>query len=256
MYFVMMRLQTISEKINRSMARVFWRVGIDRAGIIDVTLDNDSDESGLMAELAVLRYLLVDQQVFGVEPFSGVGITLEVSKGAIKKLARSKSTKIEASKFAAFLSMRMQGCEIKVSKDRTYMAAPDEESIEYLLAKNSIYGKTFESLSTPAIGEILITKHALEQYINRVESGQPRSAFKSLVKRLSHPSLVSFELPENVHRHKQLKYGRSDNVEVWGHESSDLFFIFVIENGQKILVTTVNSNRAKKEMTLVEQPVC
>ncbi|MFD2016686.1 hypothetical protein ACFSJQ_16140 [Vibrio olivae] len=89
----MMTLTTVSEQLSSTQSRVFWRVGTQRKGILNVTLDFENDDSALLCELCAIRHLLIESQVFGRVPGTGKGYKLVVSKGAIKKLARGRSDK-------------------------------------------------------------------------------------------------------------------------------------------------------------------
>lgn len=49
---------------------------------------------------------------------------------------------------------------------------------------------------------------------------------------------------EKVARHKARKYGRVDNVEVWGHRDSKFKYLMVIndDNKKRVLVTVFERN--------------
>ncbi|MFC6674008.1 hypothetical protein [Marinobacterium aestuariivivens] len=234
----MMTLTTISEKKSDTEARVFWRAGTKKRGILDVTLDFAHADSALIAELVALQHLLFDRKVFDREPGAGAGYKLVVSKGAIRKLALGKSNKAYATKFAAFLSNRMKGVTIEVSQDYEFMAKPDEVEPELLGGEREVYANTYDAIETPAMGRVLVTQHAVEQYQARITSGSPKKPWASLVGRLMHPELRMMKVDEKVLRHKARKYGRSDNVEFWGHPTS--VFVYQVlreDNGDRVLVT-------------------
>ena len=90
----MMILTTVSEKVSETEARVFWRVGTKKKGILDVTLDFAHEESALLGELVAIQHLLFAKKVLDREPGSGQGYKLVVSKGAIRKLALGKSSRL------------------------------------------------------------------------------------------------------------------------------------------------------------------
>lgn len=234
----MMTLTTVAEKIDDESARVFWRTGTTNKGVLDVTLDFESPDAALICELVAIRHLLFEKQVFDREPGSGAGYKLKVSKGAIRKLAQGKSAKQSAVKFAAFLSGRLQGVAIAVSQSMEFMADPEEGKVETLLGSREEFAQTFEKIHTPSMGDLLVTQHALDQYQARITSGDPKRPWMSLVKRLQHPELKIRKLTDKVLDHKARKYGRSDNVEAWGHPSSSFTFLVVKnEAGERVLVT-------------------
>lgn len=240
----MMTLTTVSKKTSDNSALVFWRAGTKRKGILDVKLDFSHDESALIAELIAIRHLMLDEKVFGREPGSGIGYRLVVSKGAIRKLVLGKSDKRFATKFAAFLTGRMSGVTIEVSQDMEFMADPAIEPVTLLEADKEAFTQTFDEIQTPAIGAVLVTQHAIEQYQARISSGDPKKPWASLVGRLQHPELRLQPIDEKVARHKARKYGRVDNVEVWGHRDSKFKYLMVIndESKKRVLVTVFERN--------------
>ncbi|AKJ36928.1 hypothetical protein U876_24155 [Aeromonas hydrophila NJ-35] len=235
----MMTLTTVAKKTSRNSALVFWRVGTKRKGILDVHTDFEHEESDLIAELIAIRYLALDKQVFCREPGGGTGYKLVVSKGAIKKLALGKSSKAFATRFASFLTGRMQGAMIEVAQSMDYMDEPSEGNVEILDVDKQAFTQTYDEIDTPAIGPVLVTQHALNQYQARITSGDPKKPWASLVGRLQHPELQLQPFDDKVARHKAVKYGRVDNVEVWGHRDSKFKYLMVIndDNNKRVLVT-------------------
>ncbi|WP_317387825.1 hypothetical protein [Vibrio diabolicus] len=233
----MMTLTTVSERLSSTQSRIFWRVGTQRKGILDVTLDFENDDSALLCELCAIRHLLIESQVFGRAPGTGKGYKLVVSKGAIKKLARGRSDKKYAQKFAAFLQSRLAGVQIEVSTKTEYMAVIEAEAPEHLLAERKHYAGTFDAIETPAMGTVLVTAHAVSRYSERISSGKPKAPWLSLVKRLQNPELRIYPLLERERRRKAKKYGTADNVEEWGHPSSEFHFLILNDQGTRTLVT-------------------
>jgi len=158
----MMALTTVSEKIDDSKARVFWATGLKNSGILDVYLDFAHEDCALLAELIALRYLLFKKKVFDREPGGGGGYRLTVSKGAIKKLANKKSSKKHAFKFSSFLTNRMDGVVIEVSQAKTIMPSIDDCEPEIIGGEKGVYALTFDEITVPAIGRLLVTQHAVE----------------------------------------------------------------------------------------------
>ncbi|MDF5129481.1 hypothetical protein P3606_24680, partial [Vibrio parahaemolyticus] len=146
----MRSLTTLSEKLDEQTSRVFWRVGTKSSGILAVKIDFSHQDSDLISELSAIQYLLFEEKVMGREPGSGSGYKLVVSKGAIKKLARGKSTKKHAQKFAAFLQNRMAGVQIEVSQSRGFMADPKSCVTVLLDANRQEYANTHDAVETPA----------------------------------------------------------------------------------------------------------
>ncbi|MBS9424215.1 hypothetical protein [Photorhabdus caribbeanensis] len=243
----MMTLTTVAKKTSNNSALVYWRVGTKRKGILDVRIDFEHDEADLLAELIAIRYLMFNKQVFSREPISGSGYKLEVSKGAIRKLMQGKSSKKFATKFSTFLTKgRMKGIVIEVSQDMALMPALDECDVELLNAEQQIYtqAQAYYEIDTPAIGKVLVTAHAVNQYQARITSGDPKKPWASLISRLQHPELQIQPFDERTVRHKVRKYGRTDNIEVWGHRDSKFKYLMIIDDDSKkrVLVTVFERN--------------
>lgn len=239
----MMCLTTFSEQIDKQSAYVFWRVGLNKQGALKVEMDFESPDIAIIAELSAINHLMFHKQVFNINPMSGKGIELVVSKGAVKKLVLGKSSKASCKKFAASIQNRLQDVTIKVSKSKVEMLALAESDIEYLHADTATFTETLTSIDSPSMGTIYITAHAVEQYEARHLSGSLSKPLASLVSRLKNPELRKIELPPKVLKHKERKYGRSDNVEAWSHPTSTVKFLIVNndQNGKKILVTVFES---------------
>ena len=235
----MMTLTTVVQKKEEGSFYVFWRVGTKRKGVLNILLDKNLEDAGIVCELIATRYLALDKQVFCREPGGGTGYKLVVSKGAIKKLALGKSDKKNLTKFAAHVKTRLRGAEISVSQKMDFMPNLDECDIEILDPEIQEYTKTYDEIVTPAIGSVLVTQHAIEQYQARISTGDPKNPWASLVGRLQHPDIQVQTFDDKVARHKARKYGRVDNVEVWGHTDSKFKFLIVVndDNEKRVLVT-------------------
>lgn len=242
----MMQLTTVSKKKSDSIALVYWRVGINRKGVVEVRLDAGSTDVELIAELAAIRHLLMDCRVLNVRPNSGIGIRLCVSRGAIRKLTKGTSAKKYASRFASLLKGRLQGVDIQVSHSMKYMIHEDDEnyaeSFSHLDVNTIEYMTPHEVIETPVLGQVAITKHALERYSERlaiIDKGQvARRSWASLARRLRNPELLKQSLDANVLAHKYRKYGSDSKVEIWKHPTDRLHFTVVVSpENQRILVT-------------------
>lgn len=234
----MMTLTTYSEKQSDSQAYVYWRVGTKRGGVLNVTLGFEHSDSALIAELYAIQHLLFVLKVLGREPGSGNGYRLTVSKGAIKKLALGRSDKKCAYKYSAFLRNRMAGVTIEVSQSQDFLPVLNDSLIEVLTVGSTDIASELQTINTPAMGKVRITKHAVEQYVSRLSSGKPKNPWLSLVKRLQHPKLCSSLLTEKVRQHKVRKYGIVDNIEEWRHPDDEFRFL-VLKNGDtRTLVTS------------------
>ncbi len=226
----MMTLTTFSEKHSDSKAYVYWRVGTKRGGVLDVTLSFEHSDSALIAELYAIQHLLFVELVLGREPGSGHGYRLTVSKGAIKKLALGRSDKKYVFKYSAFLQNRMAGVTIEVLRSQDFLPVLNDSLTQVLTVGSTDIASELQTISTPAMGKVRITKHAVEQYVSRLSSGKPKNPWLSLVKRLQHPKLCSSLLTDKVRQHKARKYGTADNIEEWRHPDDEFRFL-VLKNG-------------------------
>lgn len=234
----MMTLTTFSEKQSDSQAHVYWRVGTKRGGVLNVTLGFEHSDSALIAELYAIQHLLFVMKVLGREPGSGKGYRLTVSKGAIKKLALGRSDKKYAYKYSAFLRNRMSGVTIEVSRSQVFLPVIDDTPIVALAVGSHDVLCELQTIITPAMGKVRITKHAVEQYLSRLNSGKPKSPWLSLVKRLQHPKLCLSFLTDKVRQHKAQKYGTADNIEEWRHPNDEFRFLVLKHGDTRTLVTS------------------
>lgn len=237
----MMILTTWPERSDAAgMISVHWKTGTHNGGVIRVIHQTTVEDPLLVAELCAIRHLLLRKQVFNRLPMSGKGLALHVSTGAIRKLMLGTSNKREAVPYARFLRPRFDEITIKPqrlsSEDFPLSAIP--ENCEELSTKDPYFVGPYDPIEGPAIGKLTVSAHAVEQYEKRCPSETIHSPWKSLVKRLMHEELEQIELPENVIRHKERKYGKDNKVEAWGHPNS-LFGYLVVQDGdqQRTLVT-------------------
>lgn len=243
----MMQLTTVSKKQSDNTALVYWRVGINRKGVVEVRLDAGSTDVELIAELAAIRHLLMDCRVLNVRPSSGIGIRLCVSRGAIRKLTKGTSAKKYASRFASLLKGRLQGVDIQVSHSMEYMIQETDEryreSLSELLVNTTEQVTLGEVVETTVMGQLAITQHALERYSQRLVSMNNsqfiRKPWASLVRRLRNPELLQQNLDSHVLAHKYRKYGNKSTVEIWKHPTDTLHFTIVVNSEKQRTLVTV-----------------
>lgn len=233
----MMTLITNSSLIDTNTVQVLWSKGIKTRGVLNVNISNiNTDDNVLVAELAAIRHLLFNKNIFDREIIDGSGMCLKVSRGAIKKLTQSRSSKRDMFSYAAFLRIRMSKAKIVVNKSSEFLPGPDAYEPERITITDESFKQMHERVTTPAMGDFFVTVHAIEQYVNRIKTGTPDRPWKSLLKRLSHPSLRKMPIPPAVLRHKEKKYG-DNNIEVWGHDSSEFMFLIVVGKNRRTLVS-------------------
>lgn len=64
---------------------------------------------------------------------------------------------------------------IEVAQSMNYMDEPSEGNVEILDVDKQAFTQTYDEIDTPAIGPVLVTQHALNQYQARITSGDPKS---------------------------------------------------------------------------------
>lgn len=227
----MMKLTTKSLGPMQDGYAVAWRVGTRRKGILLIEGINNPDPL-VAAELTAMQHLLLVAKVFNMALISGKGITLEVSSPQIKKLARGKSSKNHLKQLARFLSISLNGAELLLTNSQDeFLPKQDEcepERISALVDADST------TTPTPALGQIQLTSHAIEQYSERLHSGETGDPAGSLLRRLKHPELKRQPLSPRVVRHKLRKYGTIDNLEIWAHDTSQMHYVVVRDHGSRI----------------------
>lgn len=240
-------LTTLSEKISPSSAMVYYKVtGHQKgSGSLEMVLPFESEDVEIIAELVAINYLILEKQIAGENRQDGNGITLNVSKGAIKKIALGKTTKKHLFKFGNFLTFILRGISIKTHKKRSktdICSSGNSERINVDVEKYTGIGVFAE---TELFGKVGITYHAMERFIEHatVESGELKSPLKSMKSRISNPDMIKVELPERVKQHKDQKYGESDSVEVWKHPDSTLNFSLARKDDVYTLITVFIRNQ-------------
>jgi len=222
----MMKLSTkFIGPISTGLA-VAWRTGTKNKGIISVQGILFDSDVGAAAELIVIRHLLFSKNVLNRDIINGSGIALEISSPIVKNLYRRKTTRKHLKPFMHFLQTTLTGVTINISSeiDTLLPVMSDNLTLEYI---NSADTPSYDVIRTISIGDIRITKHAIEQYEERTHSGDLSKPLASLVRRLKHPDLSLQRLPDHTIKHKLRKYGSIDNLEVWGHDTSQMHYVIV-----------------------------
>lgn len=201
---------------------VFWSTGFKNNGIVKVLFDDGKKDQALIAELIAIRYLLFAKKIFGRKPISGKGYELRVYSGAIKKIEQGRSAKEDIVPYGIFLVGPMSGVQIKVMKQKVcgpLFGTEDTRSTDTIDASEE--GNLIpQEIWDTALGELYITRHAIEQYetrLNERNRDPVANAELSFHRAISPDKAYSFrkvELPVSVKKHKQSKYG-DDESEIW-----------------------------------------
>ncbi|MDL2009678.1 hypothetical protein MT372_24285, partial [Vibrio parahaemolyticus] len=92
-----------------------------------------------------------------------------------------------------------------------------------------------QGVNVPNIGPVVVTRHALERFVERLSDGAPKHPWKALCSKLLCSGLTKTQLPENVAIQKAKKYAQE--AEFWQHIGSKLHFVLVPSDQTKTLVT-------------------
>ncbi|MBU2952297.1 hypothetical protein [Marinobacter sp. F3R08] len=214
-------------------AKVLWYVGKEKNGAIEVTMPFDATNVEALAELAVLRELILHSNLFNPVPRSGHGFRAVVTKGAIKKAMKGKSKITSMIKYSRFLNGRLQGIDLEVNPKQTML--PDAETPVTRTIELNL--EPHETIETPVLGQVQITDHAYERWLERVEERSKDRPFDSLVRRLISPDLSPVAIPEKVQDQKMRKYGEDGVLDLYRHPTEPIHFGFIRNADAYVLVT-------------------
>jgi hypothetical protein len=230
----MMVLTLLTKQIDGEFT-VYWKTGLRRGGELKVDLGEQYDklpeqQKPIAAELYAIHHLLSVKEVMGSNR-SGNGLQIRVSKGAIKKLQKQRSTQHSLYSLTRFLLTRYQEAQISVEKRVDWISY----SFEEYSVDNATVREIDEVINVPNIGPVVVTRHALERFVERLSDGVPKHPWKALCTRLLSSSLTKVCLPEKVSIHKAKKYNHS--ADFWSYGGSNMYFAIVPNGLTKVLVT-------------------
>lgn len=239
----MMNLSTSPEALSEVLVRVYWRTGKATAGAVDIELPHGTTDPLIVAEVCAIRYLAFERKVFNRMPLTGKGFQFTVSSDQILNIAMSNSPKQILIAYARFFREQLLQSVVTVRTNAVPVDLEVDSSelqIDRVFADPNKYTAPIElSINSPAMGTVLITRHALERYTELGNRGLDpiKNPFLSLQKRLTRNDLVKVELPQSVVEHKIKKYGPLQQPECWTRPGSTLFFQVIIVNGVRTMVT-------------------
>ncbi len=230
----MMVLTLLTKQIDGEFT-VYWKTGLRRGGELKVDLGEQYDklpeqQKPIAAELYAIHHLLSVKEVMGSNR-SGNGLQIRVSKGAIRKLQKQRSTQHSLYSLTRFLLTRYQEAQISEEKlgDRL-----SHSFVEYSV-DNATVREIDEVINVPKIGPVVVTRHALERFVERLSDGAPKHPWKALCSKLLCSGLTKTQLPENVAIQKAKKYAQQ--ADFWQHVGSKMYFVVVPSGLVKTLVT-------------------
>jgi len=222
---------------NSCVVRVFWRTGLHRRQAVDIKLNLDCSDKQAAAELIAIRFLLGDAHAFSKNRV-GKNLRIVVSKGAIKKLSRQATQKKNLYDYGYPIFTRYAGAEIVVSKDSSWFPTADELNEVPVVSGEDYNG--MEKIESEQLGQVAITRHALERYAQHCDTINIDTTWKNLCRRLINTKMERLKLPERVILHKLKRYGQEP--EVWMNPENPLHYVFCNNSDHKILVTVFNKD--------------
>lgn len=246
----MMGLTTVSIANDNHGAIVFWRTGMSNKGVLDVRFmfKAADGEASTIAELIAIKHLVLEKKVFRVVPRQGKSLVLNVSNEAILDLVRESTQPSLTQKFASFLSGRLSGVNLQVSKSLENMVPLDtpvtDQSYTVLVAEAWEYANDRELVKTPSMGDVWVTRHAVDRYLERNSSAVDgiRAPWAALVSRLTRNKMERVQINSRVMRHKLRKY-QDSKVEIWSQPNDPMRFVLVPKGyNTKVLVTLFERN--------------
>ncbi|WP_025674190.1 hypothetical protein [Salinivibrio socompensis] len=230
----MMVLTLLTKQIDGEFT-VYWKTGLRRGGELKVNLGEQYDmlpeqQKPIAAELYAIHHLLSVKEVMGINR-SGNGLQIRVSKGAIKKLQKQRSTQHSLYNLTRFLLTRYQEAKISVEKRDDWISYPFEQySVDNVTVRD-----IDEVINVSNIGSVVVTRHALERFVERLSEGVPKHPWNALCSKLLCSALTKAQLPESVAIQKAKKYAQE--AEFWQHVGSKMHFVIVPGDSMKTLVT-------------------
>jgi hypothetical protein len=230
----MMVLTLLTKQIDGEFT-VYWKTGLRRGGELKVDLGEQYDklpgqQKPIAAELYAIHHLLSVKEVMGSNR-SGNGLQIRVSKGAIKKLQKQRSTQHSLYSLTRFLLTRYQEAQISVEKWDDWLS----HSFEEYSIDNATVREIDEVINVPKIGPVVATRHALERFVERLSDGAPKHPWKALCSKLLCSGLTKTQLPKNIAIQKAKKYAQE--AEFWQHVGSKMYFVMITGDSMKTLVT-------------------
>lgn len=189
---------------ERQVFNVFWSTGLVSRGLVRVTVPA-LDDAKTAAELVACQYLLVDRNVCGHDK-AGAGLVVQCSSSEIPALAKGEASEAKAylARYATFLRTRFLGAMVQF--DDSQMTWIDsvrdyrEDTVTCVEARLSV-------LTIPGIGDVEITAHAVEKYIERFQR-PPRKAWKELLRIAKDGQLTELPGRRAIHDLKHRRPGR------------------------------------------------
>lgn len=216
---------------DKSVFNVFWRVGQQKQGRVKVTITVDIADKVAIAELCAMQYVIDELEVIGRTP-PLLGLLLEFSVSSIKKVHAQKTDKKHLYPYAYFLTTRFSSAKVQVEKDDSWILPRAENNVSELL----ISEPPGQLVNLATVGKVAITRHVVDQYIQRMNNIEPHLAWKQLTRTLENAKLVTLENDSKRKEH-DMAHHRSEGVRYYDSETKWCFVVTDNAQGKKAIVT-------------------
>lgn len=219
-------LTTLCKASEPNTWDIYWRNGVQIQGVVKVTVTTTVDDPEIIAELSVIQWLLEHRSLHGVSQ-AGKGLSLTVSAGAIKKLAKAAEKNLDLREsslgkahlfpYAGFLGTRFYGAIITVAKDDSWIKPRAEQDVAAL----SIAEPLPEVIEIKGIGQVELSAHVLQQFARR-QGVSDREEMWRLLRQIASSGLKPVKVNEEF---LLKKYGYIGQV--MAHEATKWAFVIV-----------------------------
>lgn len=238
------------QAVNTTKRRceVAWYVGENRNGVINIKFEGMVDNAKFLGEYYALQYLLFTKNILTNKVFDGKGVQINFTSGKLRKLMLAKTPDPLLGKEPLVLFSRLTLAKFKVVRNLSseILDLCFQKEIESVDLSTSNLNLDFSTIDSPLIGKVAVTYHFLERFNERFIDIQQKglgSKWKTIDKLISSEQLTPYELPEDILKKKNLRYGEN-RQEFWLHSGTGLVFIIAKSLvNQSVLVSVFESNR-------------
>lgn len=176
-------------------------------------------DSHKVAELLALKYILLQSNVLGGNR-TGKGLVLNVSNGAIKKAQKRTTSNKDLVKYGSFLQVKYVEASIITSRDFSWASLFNGESV--MVNLNDCADAPIE---TPQ-GDVHITRHAIERYMERIGSKSLDGSFRALSKSLRRDRWELKSTPRPLKEDKKNQTTESWRI-IKGFDTNDMTVVII-----------------------------
>lgn len=189
---------------------VYWETE-QISGRLDVTIELPIEDKAIAAELWALRHLLLEAEVTGINR-TGDNLAINVSHGAIRKLLMKKSSKKHLIRFTSWMTIRFRDAKVTAPKRKLDIAAIEEALTEPGKLEITPESNPDDITVSPVIGQVKITQHAIDRYIQRTGVSSASRAWRSVLQLVKSDRLHDAQLPPDVELKKKQKHQENARI--------------------------------------------